>query len=151
MKHILVVVMFFFPLLAVGQEENKEIFTFAEESPVFPGGDSAIYMFICMNLSYPDVAREQKIEGKVLLSFVIEKDGSVSNIKKIIDIGGGCGDAAVEMLSNMPRWKPARYLGKPVRFEFQLPLVFQLDSDNSPEYETLEEKCHYEYNQSEWK
>lgn len=137
------------------KEERDEIgdgiYTFVEETPKFPGGDSALYMFICMNLSYPDEAREQKIEGNVLLSFVIEKDGSVSNIKKITDIGGGCGDAAVEMLSKMPKWKPARYHGKPVRFEFQLPLLFQLDDDDSHEFETVEEKCHYEYNLSVWK
>lgn len=134
--------------IASDEEEIDEVFVFAEQNPEFPGGDSALFMFICMNLSYPDQARDNWLEGLVWVRFVVKKDGTISNVKLLRDIGGGCGQAAVEMVKSMPRWKPATQSGKPVSCEFILPVKFQL-TDDEPDG-TREEKCLFQYN-SNWK
>ncbi len=132
-----------------GEEEIDEVFVFVENQPEFPGGDSALHMFICMNLSYPDQARDNGLEGVVIVRFVVKKDGTIGNVKLLRDIGGGCGQAVVEMVKSMPRWKPATQSGKPVNFEFTLPVKFQL-TDDVPDG-TREEKCLFQYNNSNWK
>ena len=131
------------------EEEIDEVFVFAEQNPEFPGGDSALFMFICMNLSYPDQARDNWLAGVVMVRFVVKKDGTIGNVKLLRDIGGGCGQAAVEMVKSMPRWKPATQSGKPVNCEFILPVKFQL-TDDVPDG-TREERCLFQYNSSSWK
>ncbi len=126
---------------------EEEVFVVVEEPPHFPGGDSALYMYLCMNLSYPDAARENKIEGMVVVLFVVEKDGSVSNVRVLRDIGGGCGEAAVEVVKNMPRWEPGRQAGKAIRTQFSLPLKFELKSYDSTNGMSQEEKCNFLLNQ----
>lgn len=126
---------------------EEEVFITVEEPPRFPGGDSALYMYLCMNLSYPDAARENKIEGMVVVLFVVEKDGSVSNVRVLRDIGGGCGEAAVEVVKNMPRWEPGRQAGKAIRTQFSLPLKFELKNDDSTNGMSQEEKCKFLLNQ----
>lgn len=133
-------------------EHLDEVFVVVEEMPKFPGGDSALYMFLCMNLSYPEEARENEIEGTVVISFVIEKDGSVSNVRCMRDIGGGCGEAAIEVVKAMPRWEPGRQQGKAVNTQFTLPLKFELSDENGPTYNmSQEEKCHFLLNKSAYK
>lgn len=131
-----------------GEEEIDEVFVFVESQPEFPGGDSALFMFICMNLSYPAQARDNGLEGVVIVRFVVKKDGTIGNVKLVRDIGGGCGQAVVDMVKSMPRWKPATQSGKPVNCEFTLPVKFQL-TDDVPDG-TREEKCLFQYNSS-WK
>ncbi len=126
---------------------EEEVFVVVEEPPRFPGGDSALYMYLCMNLSYPDAARENKIEGMVVVLFVVEKDGSVSNVRVLRDIGGGCGEAAVEVVKNMPRWEPGRQAGKAIRTQFSLPLKFELKNYDSTNGMSQEEKCKFLLNQ----
>ena len=130
---------------------EEEVFVVVEEPPRFPGGDSALYMYLCMNLSYPDAARENKIEGMVVVLFVVEKDGSVSNVRVLRDIGGGCGEAAVEVVKNMPRWEPGRQAGKAIRTQFSLPLKFELKSYDSTNGMSQEERCNFLLNQSSYK
>lgn len=132
--------------------DEEEIFVVVEEMPKFPGGDSALYMYLCMNLNYPDAARENEIEGKVFITFTVEKDGSISNIRVLRDIGGGCAQAAVEVVKNMPRWEPGRQRGVAVRTQFTLPIHFQLDNGDSPNEDTSKEvDCRYLLNQSSYK
>ena len=131
----------------VAFDGEEEVFITVEEPPRFPGGDSALYMYLCMNLSYPDAARENKIEGKVVVLFVVEKDGSVSNVRVLRDIGGGCGEAAVEVVKNMPRWEPGRQAGKAIRTQFSLPLKFELKSYDSTNGMSQEERCNFLLNQ----
>ena len=127
-----------------------EVFVVVEHQPEFPGGDSALYMFICMNLSYPDLARDSHINGTVIVSFIVQKDGTVGNVKVVRDIGGGCGQAAVEMVKSMPRWKPGMQAGKPVNTQFILPIKFEI-YDDDPIDGTIEQKCLYRLNNSSWK
>lgn len=107
-------------------EEEEEIVIFVEEQPVFPGGDEALYKYLSENIKYPQLARENNVTGKVFVQFVVEKDGSISNVKVMRDIGAGCGQEAVRVVKAMPKWKPGKQQGKAVRAQFNLPVVFNL-------------------------
>jgi protein TonB len=108
---------------------DDEVFVVVEEQAEFPGGLDSMYAYIVKNLKYPELAKEKGIEGRVFVNFIIEKDGSISNVKILRGIGGGCEEAAVEMIKNMPKWKPAKQRGKPVRCQFNLPIKFELPKD----------------------
>jgi len=104
----------------------EEIFTFVEEYPEFPGGDKALREYILNNIKYPEVARTSGITGTVYVQFVVEKDGSISDVKVVRGIGGGCDEEAVRVVKSMPRWKPGKQRGQPVRVYFTLPIEFKL-------------------------
>lgn len=108
------------------EEEEEEIFMIVEKDPEFPGGMEAMLKFLSENITYPQEAKDKSIEGTVFVTFVIEKDGSITNIKLLRDIGGGCGTEAVRVVKMMPKWKPGTQGGKPVRVQFNLPVKFQL-------------------------
>ncbi len=115
------------------------IFTPVDVDAEFPGGLEELIMFVCMNVEYPEQAHKANVEGTVYSSFCIDRDGSVSNITILKDIGYGCGDEVVKMLQSMPRWKPARVRGKNVRSEFSLPVAFTLTDDEG--IEPKEKRC----------
>ncbi|HNQ20779.1 MAG TPA: energy transducer TonB [Bacteroidales bacterium] len=104
----------------------EEIFTFVEEYPEFPGGDKALREYILNNIKYPEVARTSGITGTVYVQFVVEKDGSISDVKVVRGIGGGCDEEAGRVVKSMPRWKPGKQRGQPVRVYFTLPIEFKL-------------------------
>ena len=105
---------------------EEKIFTFVEEYPEFPGGDKALREFILNNLNYPEIARKSGITGTVYVQFVVEKDGSISDVKVVRGIGGGCDEEAVRVVKSMPKWKPGKQRGQPVRVYFTLPIEFKL-------------------------
>ncbi len=105
---------------------EDEIFTFVEEYPEFPGGDKALREFILNNLNYPEIARKSGITGTVYVQFVVEKDGSISDVKVVRGIGGGCDEEAVRVVKSMPKWKPGKQRGMPVRVYFTLPIELKL-------------------------
>ncbi|MBS1689629.1 MAG: energy transducer TonB, partial [Bacteroidetes bacterium] len=100
-----------------------QIFSYVEQMPE-PSTD--INSFIGKNLRYPDAARENNIEGRVVLKFVVNEDGSVSDISVLKGIGGGCDEEAKRVLSAMPKWKPGKQNGHAVKVYFTLPIVFKL-------------------------
>ena len=113
------------------QKENDtagedEVYVFPEEYPSFPGGEEALYKFIDDNLRYPEEARDANVTGTVIIRFVVEKDGSISNAAIAREIGCGCGREALRVVKMMPRWNPGKQGGKPVRTEFTLPVQFYL-------------------------
>lgn len=108
---------------------DEEIFLVAENAPEFPGGEDSLYAYIARNIKYPETAKKEKIEGRVFVTFVIEKDGQVSSAKILRDIGGGCGEEAIRVVKSMPKWKPGTQRGNPVRFQFNLPVSFMLGKD----------------------
>ena len=108
------------------EEVEEEVFLVVEEDPEFPGGLDALSKFIADNIKYPQLAKENNITGKVFVSFVVEKDGRVGQVKILRDIGGGCGNEAVRVVKMMPRWKPGKQRGKAVRTQFNLPVNFDL-------------------------
>jgi protein TonB len=106
--------------------KEQEIFTVVESMPEFPGGMGALMTYLAKNIKYPPLAKESGIQGKVFINFVVEPDGSISNVKVLRGIGGGCDEEAVRVVKNMPKWKPGMQRGKPVRVSFNLPVKFTL-------------------------
>ncbi len=116
-----------------GDDEGKgkvapdEIFTVVEEAPSFGDGTrDAPLKYFMSNIKYPAIARENNIQGRVVLTFVVETDGSVSAPKLLKDVGGGCGEEALRVLKEMPKWKPGKQRNKPVRVQYTLPVSFKL-------------------------
>ena len=113
----------------VREEEEvveQEIFTVVESMPEFPGGAGKMMEFIARNIKYPPMARESGIQGRVFVNFVVEPDGSVSNVRVLRGIGGGCDEEAIRVVEAMPKWTPGRQRGKAVRVSFNLPVRFTL-------------------------
>lgn len=107
--------------------EEEEIFQVVEEEPEFPGGMEALYKYLGESIKYPTLAKENNIEGKVYVTFVVEKDGTIANPRILRDIGGGCGQEAVRVVKAMPKWKAGKQRGKYVRVQFNLPVSFKLN------------------------
>ena len=108
------------------EEEDVQIFTVVENDPMFPGGMEALYKYLRENIKYPQLARDNNITGKVYVTFVVEKDGSIANPRVLKDIGGGCGAEAIRVVKSMPKWTPGKQRGKAVRVQFNLPVSFNL-------------------------
>lgn len=127
------------------EPEIKEIFRVVEQMPRFPGceniegddkakkacADQKLLEFIYQNIKFPAVARENGIQGTVVVNFVVNTDGSVTDIEVLRDVGGGCGEEArrvVEMMNSLPdKWTPGRQRGKAVRVSYTLPVKFRLE------------------------
>jgi protein TonB len=110
----------------IEQEAPKEIFTVVEEQPTYPGGDEARIKFLQENMKYPEEAKELGVQGKVYVTFVVEVDGSITDVKVLRGIGSGCDDEAVRVVKSMPKWVPGKQRGVPVRVQFNLPINFKL-------------------------
>lgn len=97
-----------------------------EVDPMFPEGMESLYKYLAENIHYPEQAKREKIQGKVYIGFVIEKDGSIVDAKVIRGIGGGCDEEALRVVNAMPKWMPGKVRGENVRVQFNLPVVFKL-------------------------
>jgi protein TonB len=104
------------------QEVQKEV----DEMPVPHGGMEGLTKYMIENLKYPVSAKENKIEGKVFVSFVVKSDGSVDNPEIIRGIGGGCDEEAMRMVANSGTWTPGKKDGKAVATQMVLPIMFKL-------------------------
>ncbi|MEI7490321.1 MAG: TonB family protein [Bacteroidota bacterium] len=107
-----------------GEGEVNGLVTVIDAYPKYPGGDDARLWFLRKNVRYPEAALKASIQGVVVVVFVIELDGSLSNIEVSKSIGGGCDEEAIRVIKLMPRWEPARRNGKPVRVAVKFPIVF---------------------------
>ena len=119
----------------VEEEEvaEPEIFMIVEESPVYPGGDAERSKFLSENLRYPHEASEASVEGTVYVTFIVERDGSLSDIRILRGLGYGLDDEVLRVIRLMPRWTPGKQRGKPVRVQFNLPVKFILNGNLVPE------------------
>ena len=115
-------------LLDVATSKKDTVYQIAEEMPVFPGGEQAMMKFVAENINYPQEAKDKEIAGRVFVSFVVEKDGSVDEVKVMRGIGGGCDEEVVRVVKAMPKWKPGKQEGKPVRVNYMMPFNFKLDT-----------------------
>ncbi len=105
---------------------QAEIFTVVEEQPGYPGGEEARIAFLQTNIKYPEEAKELGIQGKVFVTFVVEVDGSITDVRVLRGIGGGCDEEAIRVIKSMPKWVPGKQRGVPVRVQFNLPIKFTL-------------------------
>ena len=106
--------------------QEQEIFQIVEEMPSYPGGEPKLMEYVAKNIKYPQIARETGIQGRVFVGFVVEPDGSISNVKLLRGIGGGCDEEAMRVIKSLPKWKPGKQRGKPVRVSYQIPVFFKL-------------------------
>ncbi|MAX80740.1 MAG: energy transducer TonB [Crocinitomicaceae bacterium] len=108
-------------------ESEPEVFLIVEDPPSFPGGEAEMFKFLGENLKYPPMARDAGIQGIVYVEFIVMEDGAVSDVKVLRGIGGGCDEAAVDVVKKMPKWNPGKQRGQAVRVRFRLPIRFTLN------------------------
>jgi len=105
---------------------NEEVFVVAEEMPSFPGESKALYENISRNLRYPEAAKEKGVEGKVLVKFIIDKEGNVVNPIIIRAVDPALDKAAIEAVKKLPKFKPGKIGGKPVNVWYSIPIAFKI-------------------------
>lgn len=98
---------------------------FVEVMPEFPGGPDSLNAFLSREIQYPPIAKNNGIKGTVLIEFVVEKDGRVTNGKVKVPLFPECDEEALRGVMSMPNWKPGKNMGKPVRCYFQIPITFR--------------------------
>jgi periplasmic protein TonB len=108
------------------KEEVEEIFTIVEESAAPKGGMAAFYKYVGDKIKYPAQARRMGIEGRVFVEFVVNKDGSITDVRAVKGIGAGCDEEAVRIVQGAPAWTPGKQRGKPVKQRMVLPITFKL-------------------------
>ncbi|MBI3136518.1 MAG: energy transducer TonB [Bacteroidetes bacterium] len=108
------------------QDTTDRIFDFAEVEPQFKGGEKGMIKFIQKEVNYPEEAREKGEQGTVYIQFVVEKDGSLSNIVVLKGASQLLDEEAVRVVSKMPKWKPGKQKGKVVRVRYQIPIRFSI-------------------------
>jgi periplasmic protein TonB len=102
------------------------VFTYVEQMPRFPGDSDSLLKFLNSTVRYPDEARSKNIQGRVVVKFVVDKDGSITNPVIVRGIGGGCDEEAIRLINAMPKWTPGYHNGKAVRVYYTLPISFKL-------------------------
>ncbi len=105
------------------------IYTVTQEQPEFPGGIPALTAYLSRNLVYPVKAQEAGIQGKVIVRFIVDNEGRLSDAKVMKGIGGGCDEEALRVIRNMPKWKPAKQNGRSVKVYYSQPISFRLIED----------------------
>ena len=106
--------------------EEEQIFQVVEEMPSFPGGDAECMRFLNKNIKYPTIAQENGIQGRVILQFVVNKDGSIVDVVVARSVDPYLDKEAVRVVNMMPKWKPGKQRGKPVSVKFTLTVTFRL-------------------------
>lgn len=109
------------------KEEADIVHDIVEKMPSYVGGIEAFYKFVGKNLKYPAQARRMGIEGKVFVHFVVDRDGSLSDIKVVKGIGAGCDMEVVRIIHKSPKWNPGKQRGNPVRVRMMMPITFRLN------------------------
>jgi len=133
------IISFYFTLLANSQNQSRldnldtNIYTKVDTYPKFPGGEEKRVKFISKNLQYPIEAQEKNIMGTVYVSFIVEHDGKISNVKLYKGIGGGCDQEAVRVIKLMPNWVPAKVGKNPVRVQMIMPIRFYIKDGETKE------------------
>ncbi len=108
------------------KEKPDKIFTIVEEKPEFPGGYAALQMWLKDHVKYPTIAQENGVQGKVYVKFVVNKDGSIVNVEILRGVDLSLDKEAVRVVKSMPKWKPGKQRGKPVRVSYNVPINFVL-------------------------
>lgn len=117
-------------IIPVEKETPVEIidkeYHWVEEMPRYKSDESELYKFFAENIKYPEIAKRAGVEGRVVLGFIIAKDGSITNISVLKGIGAGCDEEAERVLALMGKWSPGRQNGNPVRVVMSIPIMFKL-------------------------
>ena len=123
---MMLVLLFSFMTSTAQTKKNDMVFDVVEVMPQFPGGQIAMLQYIMKNIKYPEQAMKEGIQGRVAVRFIVEKDGSISDVKPILSVHPLLNKEAVRVVESMPKWTPGKHNGKPVRVRFNLPVMFKL-------------------------
>ena len=132
MKQVLLFI-FLFCTLGVSAQSNstsrtERLFDVVEEMPMFPGGNAALMDFLANNIKYPQVAEENGIQGRVVLTFTVEPDGSLTEVKVVRGVDIALDKEAIRVVKSMPKWIPGKQKGSAVRVKYTLPVTFRLST-----------------------
>lgn len=106
--------------------EETKIFTVVEQMPMYPGGDGALMGYLRDNIHYPTVAAENGVQGRVVVGFVVERDGSITDVKILRGVDPSLDREAMRVVKSMPKWTPGKQNGSAVRVKYQVPVSFRL-------------------------
>jgi periplasmic protein TonB len=116
------------PVIAAEQsEDDNEVFVIVEDMPEFPGGEQALRNWISTNVKYPPIAAENGVQGRVFVTFVVDRDGRVINARIARGVDPSLDQEALRVVNGLPPWKPGQQRGKPVRVSYTVPINFQLN------------------------
>lgn len=107
--------------------EETKIFTVVEQMPMYPGGDAALMGYLHDNIKYPTVAAENGVQGRVVVGFVVERDGSITDVNILRGVDPSLDREAMRVVKSMPRWNPGKQNGSAVRVKYQVPVSFRLE------------------------
>lgn len=125
----LFLIMFFMAFVSVNaysqsDDSDNEVYSMVDERAQFPGGQNEMLKYLQENLQYPEDAKANNVHGRVIVKFIVERDGSLSDIKVMKGIGSGCNEEAIRLIQSMPKWKPGKNKGKEVRVSMMVPVNF---------------------------
>ena len=106
-------------------EENK-VFDIVEQMPSFPGGPAQLMKWLAEHVQYPAVAQENGVQGRVIIAFVVERDGSITDVNVVRSVDPSLDKEAARVVRNMPKWIPGKQNGAPVRVKYNVPVTFRL-------------------------
>lgn len=117
----------------IGEADTSQVFMVVEEGPEFPGGTMALLEYLAKTIKYPQNCRDEKIQGRVLVSFIVEKDGSMTGFEVVKSVHPDLDAEALKVLKAMPAWKPGTQHGEKVRVKFTVPVNFRLRAAETEE------------------
>ena len=121
----------------IGKEQagtsDGKTFDVVEEMPQFPGGPAALFEFLSKNIQYPKDAEKAKLQGRVIVTFVVKKDGSIADAKVVKSVAPSLDAEALRVINAMPNWTPGRQNGQPVNVKYTVPLTFRLNGNDNKE------------------
>ena len=124
---MMLVLLFSFTTSTAQTKKNDMVFDVVEVMPQFPGGQIAMLQYLMKNIKYPEQAMKEGIQGRVTVRFIVEKDGSISDVKPVLSVHPLLNKEAVRVVKSMPKWSPGKQNGKPVRVRFNVPVMFKLN------------------------
>lgn len=108
------------------ESDSERIYDIVEQMPSFPGGNQALYQYISSHIKYPAILAEAGTQGRVIVTFVVEPDGSLTNVKVSKSVDAALDKEALRLVSSMPRWIPGKQNGKAIRVKYSVPVSFRL-------------------------
>lgn len=124
---MMLVLLFSFTTSTAQTKKNKMVYDVVEVMPQYPGGQIAMMKYIMENMKYPEQAMKEGIQGRVTVRFIVEKDGSISNVSPIHPVHPLLDKEAIRVVKSMPKWSPGKQHGKPVRVQLIVPIMFKLN------------------------
>ncbi len=119
---------------SIAQLNDTTVYVVVEHQPEFPGGLDAMKNYLLANVRYTAEAKKAGIKDRVIISFIIEPDGQMTEIRLLKEIGYGCDEEAIRVVKKMPRWTPGNQSGKPLRVKYNLPVLFGMDYPKLKKY-----------------